>query len=172
MVKALLSHWRLCKDVDSQDWDTMKEIDQRCQMIWRYCWKHWWKRMRLSHHRYPMVLSIVRKQLRKALIAIFTTETTRKGITSLNIWMFILITIMLLTMDVNHYIKKHVLFVVYITIYLLSVGRESQHERGWGMKGLLHHRGRNMLRRSLERRISVVISTEVVMKRPHVEGSI
>jgi len=36
---------------------------------------------------------------------------------------------MLLMMDIKHGIKKHVLFVVYITIYLLSVGKITSQKR-------------------------------------------
>ena len=77
-----------------------------------------------THPHHPMVVSIVRKEMRQALITILTPETTRKGITSFDIRMFILIIIMLLMMSVKHGIKKHVPFVDYITIHFLSVGKE------------------------------------------------
>ena len=76
-----------------------------------------------------MEVSIAGKELRQAPIATLTPEITRKGITSLDIRMFISTTIMLLMMDVKHGIEKHVLFVDYITIQILSVGREWQHEK-------------------------------------------
>ena len=76
------------------------------------------------HPHHPMEVPIVGKKLRLALIAIMTPEETRKGINSLHIQMLILITIMLLMMDINQGIKKHVPFVDYITIHLLSVGKE------------------------------------------------
>ena len=77
-----------------------------------------------------MVVPIAGKELRQDLSTIMTPEAARKGITSLDIQMFISIISMLLMMNVNHGIKKHVLYVDYITIHLLSVGREWQHEKG------------------------------------------
>ena len=71
-----------------------------------------------------MVVHIVEKELRQALIPMITPETNKKGITSLGILMFILITRMSLTMNIDHGIEKHVAFVDYITMYFLSVGRE------------------------------------------------
>ena len=53
-----------------------------------------------------------------------TSETTRKGITSLDILKFILIIRMFLIMNINHGVRKLVVFVVYITISFLSVGKE------------------------------------------------
>ena len=77
-----------------------------------------------THHHHPMAVPIAGKELRQALITIITPEATMKGITTLNIQMFISITIMLLMMNANHGIKKHVLLVVYVTMYLMSAGRE------------------------------------------------
>ena len=77
-----------------------------------------------THPHHPMVVSIARKGLRQALIAILTPESTRKGITSLDIRMFISIIIMFLITNVIHGIEKHVPFVDYITIHFLSVGKE------------------------------------------------
>ena len=77
-----------------------------------------------THPHHPMAVSIVGKELRQALIAILTPETTRKGIATLDIRMFILITIMFLRMNVKHGIEKHAHFVDYITIHFLSVGKE------------------------------------------------
>ena len=59
-----------------------------------------------KHPHHPMV----RKELRQALITILTPETTRKGITTLDIQMFISIIIMFLNTDVKHGIKNHVPF--------------------------------------------------------------
>jgi len=83
-----------------------------------------------THPHHPMVVSIAGKDLRQALIAILTPEAARKGITTLDIQMFISIIIMLLEMNVNHGIEKHVPFVDYITIHFLSVGKEWQHTKG------------------------------------------
>ena len=77
-----------------------------------------------THPHHPMVVTIVGKELRQALIAILTLEMARKGITTLDILMFISIIIMLLMMDVKHGIEKYVPFVDYITIHFLSVGKE------------------------------------------------
>ena len=77
-----------------------------------------------THPHHPMAVPIVGKDPRQALIAIIAPETTRKGITSISILKFIRITIMLLMMNINHGIKKHVAFVVYITMCLLSARRE------------------------------------------------
>jgi len=71
-----------------------------------------------------MAVSIARKESRQALIAILTTKTTRKGITTLDIRMFISIMIIFLMMDINQDIKKHVPFVDCITIHFRSVGKE------------------------------------------------
>ena len=66
-----------------------------------------------THHHHPMAVPITGEELRQALIAIITLETTRKGITCLNIQMFILITIMLLMMDINQGIKN--MYLLWIT---------------------------------------------------------
>ena len=71
-----------------------------------------------THPHHPMVVSIAGKELREALIAILTSEMARKGITTLDIRMFISIIIMLLEINMNHGIKRHVPFVDYITIHL------------------------------------------------------
>ena len=76
-----------------------------------------------THPHHPMEVSMARKELRQALIAIMTSETTREGITTLNIRMFISIIIMFLMMEINQDIEKHVLFVVYLTIPFPSVGK-------------------------------------------------
>ena len=83
-----------------------------------------------THHHHPMTAHIAKEELRQALIAIIAPKTARKGITSLSILKFILITIMLLMMNINHGIEKHVVFVVYMTMWLLRARREWQHERG------------------------------------------
>jgi len=77
-----------------------------------------------THHHNPMAMPIAGKELRHTLIAIMTSETERKGITNVNIRMFISTIIMLLMMNVKHGIEKHVPFVDYITIHFLSVGKE------------------------------------------------
>ena len=77
-----------------------------------------------THPHHPMVVSIAGKELRQALITIISPKTERKGITSLDIRIFISITILLLMMDINQCIKKHVLFLDYITMHLLSAGKE------------------------------------------------
>ena len=53
-----------------------------------------------------------------------TSETEKEGITIYDIRMFILIMIMLLIMNEDQGIEKHVLFVVYLTIPFPSVGKE------------------------------------------------
>ena len=77
-----------------------------------------------KHPHHPMAVSIVGRELRQALIAILTSETAREGITIFDLQMFILIMIMLLIMNEDQGIKKHVPFVVYLTIPFLSVGKE------------------------------------------------
>jgi len=83
-----------------------------------------------THPHHPMAMPVAGRELRQALITITTPETKRKGITSLNIRMFILIIIMFLEMNVNQDIEKHVPFVDYITIHFLSVGKEWHHTQG------------------------------------------
>ena len=80
-----------------------------------------------THHHHHMIVPIAGKELGQALMTIMTPEAARKGITSLDTLMFILITIMLLIMDINQGIEKHVPFVVYLTIPFLSGGKEWQH---------------------------------------------
>ena len=67
-------------------------------------------------HHHSMVVHVAMKELRQALITIIAPETTREGITSLIIPELILIIKMLLIMDINHGIRKLVIFVVYITM--------------------------------------------------------
>ena len=86
----------------------------------------------LPHH--PMEVSVAGKELMQVLITILTLETTRKGITTFDMRIFISIMIMLLMMNVKHGIKKHVPFLDYITIHFLSVGKEWNHTKGRGMK--------------------------------------
>ena len=83
-----------------------------------------------THPHHPMAVTIARKELRQALIAILTPETERKGIATLDIRMFISIMIMFLMMNVKHGIERHVPFVDYITIHFQSVGKEWQHTKG------------------------------------------
>ena len=77
-----------------------------------------------THPHHPMEVSMARKELRQALIAILTLEIARKGITTLDIRMFILIIIMLLIMNEDQGIEKHALFLVYLAIPFPSVGKE------------------------------------------------
>jgi len=93
-----------------------------------------------KHPHHSMAVSIAGKELRQALIAILTLETARKGITTLDIRMFISIIIMLRMMSVKHGIEKHVPFVDYINIHFLSVGKEWQHPKGGGMKYPLNNK--------------------------------
>ena len=81
-------------------------------------------------HHYPMQVHVAMKDLRQALVTMIAPEKTKKGITSIDILVFIFITSMSLTMNINHGVKKHVVFVEYITMYFLSVGRQWQHEIG------------------------------------------
>jgi len=82
-----------------------------------------------THHHHPMTVHIAKGDTRQSLIARIIPETIKRGINSINIITFILITNMLM-MNRNHVIENHVVFVVYITMWLLSVGRECQQERG------------------------------------------
>ena len=93
-----------------------------------------------THPHHPMVVSIVGKERRQSLITILALETARKCITTLDIRIFILIIIMLLKMNVNHGIEKHVPVVDYITIHFLSVGKEWQHTKGGSLKDPLNSR--------------------------------
>ena len=77
-----------------------------------------------THPHHPRTVAITQKEPRQTLIAIITPEATRKGISSLDIQMFISIIIMLLMMSINQDIEKHVPFMDYITIHFLSVGKE------------------------------------------------
>ena len=87
------------------------------------------KTMMGTHPHHPMVVPIVGRELRQDLITIMTPEMAGKGITSLTLQIFISIIIMLLKMNVNHGIEKHVPFVDYITIHFLSVGKEWQQKK-------------------------------------------
>jgi len=70
-----------------------------------------------------MIMHIAGEELRKALITRITLEKIRRGIKSLSILKLILITSVLM-MKINIGIDKLVVLVVYITMWLLSVGRE------------------------------------------------
>ena len=74
-------------------------------------------------HHHPMITHIGEKDLRQSLATMIAPETNKKGITSLGILMFILITRKFITMNINHGIEKHVLFVDYIIMYLLITGK-------------------------------------------------
>lgn len=82
-----------------------------------------------TYHHHPMTMDIAQEELGQALIAIIPPKKNRKCITSISILKFILITIML-TININNGIEKHVICVVYIIMWLLSVGREWKQERG------------------------------------------
>lgn len=58
------------------------------------------------------------------------TRTVEKGIASLSILQFILIANILLMININHGIENYVVFLVYITMWLLSAERGWQQERG------------------------------------------
>ena len=77
-----------------------------------------------NHPHHPMAVPIAGRELRQALIAILTSKTTKEGITTFDLQMFNLIMIMLLIMNEDQGIEKHVPFVVYLTIPFLSVGKE------------------------------------------------
>ena len=77
-----------------------------------------------TFHYHPMEVHVAIEELRQALITMIALDTTMKGIPSLDIRKFILIISMLLIMNVNHGIRKLIVFVVYITMSLLSVGKE------------------------------------------------
>ena len=82
-----------------------------------------------THPHHPKAV-FVGKELRQALIAILTSKTTREGITTFDLQMFISIMIMFLIMHRKHGIEKHAPFVDSITIHFLSVGKEWQHSKG------------------------------------------
>ena len=77
-----------------------------------------------------MEVHVAIEELRQALITMITPDTTRRGIKSLDILKFIFIISMFLIMNVDHGIRKLVVFVVYITMSLLSVGKEWKHKGG------------------------------------------
>ena len=77
-----------------------------------------------KHPHHPMEVSIAGREWRQVLIAMLTLETAKEGITTFDLRMFILIMIMLLIMNEDQGIEKHVLFVVYLTIPFPSVGKE------------------------------------------------
>lgn len=81
-------------------------------------------------HHNSMMTHMVVKELRQALVTMIAPETTKKGITSIDILVFIFITRISLTMNINHGIRKHVVFLDYIAMSLLSVGKEWKHKRG------------------------------------------
>ena len=110
-----------------------------------------------THPHHPMAVSIVGRELRQALIAILTLGTTKEGITIFYLGMFILIMIMLLIMNDDQGIEKHLPFVVYLTIPFPCVGKEWQHSRG--MKDPLNSMKRNRLRRYGGRNATAVIAT-------------
>lgn len=122
--KDWLSHWRLYKDLDLQAWDTLEESAQRYQELPRNCQSHQRKWMIGTNHYPPVKVHIAKEELRQALIAKVAPKTVNRGINSLIILEFILITIILLVININHGIENYVDFLVCITMWLLSVGRE------------------------------------------------
>ena len=81
----------------------------------------------LLHH--SMAVHVTMKELRRAPITMITPDTTIEGIINIIIPECILIIRMLITTVVNHVIAKCTIFVVYITMCFLSVGK------GWKQKG-------------------------------------
>ena len=108
-------------NIDLQAQDTPEESAQRCQICPRL---RRGKRMMGKHPHHPMAVSIAGRELRQALIAILTSKTTKEGIITFDLLMFILIIIMLLIMNEDQGIEKHVLFLVYLTVPFLSVGKD------------------------------------------------
>ena len=82
----------------------------------------------LYHH--PMEVHVAVKELRQALITVIALEITREGITSITIPEIIFIIRMLLIINVDPDIIKLVFFMVYITMSLLTVGKEWKHKGG------------------------------------------
>ena len=72
------------------------ESAQRCQSRPRH---RRGKRMMGKHPHHPMVVSVIGRELRQALIGMLTSETTKEGIITFDLRMFILIMIMLLIMN-------------------------------------------------------------------------
>jgi len=69
-------------------------------------------------------MRIIEEELMQALITTHVPEKKKKGIKRLDILMFILITIRLITVNEIYGIKYHALFVASITILLPSVVKE------------------------------------------------
>lgn len=82
-----------------------------------------------TQHHILIKLHITEGELRQSLIIKNVPETVKRGITGPNIVKLILITITLLMMNINHVIEKYVVFVVYITMRLLSARREWKQEK-------------------------------------------
>ena len=80
-----------------------------------------------KHPHHPTTVPIAGIELRQAPITILTLETKKEGITIFDLRMFILSMIMLLRMNEDQGIEKHVPFVVYLIIPCLSVGKEWKH---------------------------------------------
>ena len=70
------------------------------------------------------VVHVAAKEPRQAPIIMMAPETTSEGILSLIIPEFILTIRMLLIMKLNHGIRKLVIFVGYVAMSFLSVGKE------------------------------------------------
>ena len=78
----------------------------------------------------PMIVHIAEEELSQVLIYRITPGTTKICIKSIIIIKFIFISSILLMMRKNHGIENSAVFLVCITMWLLSVGREWQKERG------------------------------------------
>lgn len=76
-----------------------------------------------THYNPPMTMHIAEEYLGQALIAKIAPGTLKRCIDNLSILKFIFITNMLMV-NINHVIENYVVFVVCITMWLLSVGRE------------------------------------------------
>jgi len=71
-----------------------------------------------------MTMHIVEENIRQALTAMIAPQTTKRGTKIHSILKFRLITRILLVMRRNHGIENHVIFMVFITMWLFSAGRE------------------------------------------------
>lgn len=79
-----------------------------------------------THHKPPMIMHIAKEELRQDLIMRIAPKTTKTTVKSLIMLMFILITSTLLRMNIIFGIKKHVVIVACITLWLSSAAREWQ----------------------------------------------
>lgn len=86
--------------------------------------------------------------------------------------MILLNTSTLLMMNIIFAIENHVVFVAFITMLLVSVGKGWQHERGQEAKGLLHIREERRSNMSGGIRICETIITSMGIKELHFGSSI